>query len=127
MSGWPSWDSVVFVCWTSPLQDETPVCHDCLVANATSKFIINISSRHGCSGVNVWSPAGNCNKSVLTYGHSPGPLNTISRFEIIIEGLQAFTGIAGNGNRGMSSEEQGLRNKLRERIGLLKRFVYCNC
>ena len=39
---------VVFVCWTSPLQDETPVCHDCLVVNGTSKFITNIPSRHGC-------------------------------------------------------------------------------
>ena len=34
------------LCWTSPLQDGTPVCHDCLVVNGTSKFIINISSRH---------------------------------------------------------------------------------
>ena len=41
-------ESVVFVCWTSPLQDDTPVCHDYLVVNGTSKFIINISSRHGC-------------------------------------------------------------------------------
>ena len=41
-------ESVVFVCWTSPLQDETPVYNDCLVVNGTSKFIINISSRHGC-------------------------------------------------------------------------------
>ena len=24
-------ESVVFVCWTTSLQDETPVCHDCLV------------------------------------------------------------------------------------------------
>ena len=55
----PSWGSVVFVCWTIPLQDDMPVCHDCLVVNGTSKFIINISSRHGCQGVNVWSPAGN--------------------------------------------------------------------
>ena len=55
---------------------------------------------------------------VLTYGHSPGPLNTISNLGL--EGLQAFTGIAGNGNRGVSSGEEGLRNKLRERIGLLK-------
>ena len=47
----------MFVCWTSPLQDETPVCHDCLVVNGTSKFIINISTRHGCKGVNVWSLA----------------------------------------------------------------------
>ena len=39
---------VVFVCWMSPLQDETPVCHACLVVNGTSKSIINISSRHGC-------------------------------------------------------------------------------
>ena len=62
---------------------------------------------------------------VLTYGHSPGPLNTISNLGS--EGLQAFTGTAGNGNRGVGSGEQGLRNKLRERIGLLKRFVYCKC
>ena len=41
-------ESVVFVCWTSPLQDDTPIYHDCLVVNGTSKFIINISSRHGC-------------------------------------------------------------------------------
>ena len=40
-------ESVVFVVWMIPLQDETPVCHDCLVVNGTSKFIINISSRHG--------------------------------------------------------------------------------
>ena len=41
--------SVVFVCWTIPLQDDTPVCHDCLlVVNGTSTFIINIPSRHGC-------------------------------------------------------------------------------
>ena len=40
--------SVAFVCWTIPLQNDTPVCHDCLVVNGTSKFIINISSRHGC-------------------------------------------------------------------------------
>ena len=26
----------------------TPVCHDCLVVNGTSKFIINILSRRGC-------------------------------------------------------------------------------
>ena len=62
---------------------------------------------------------------ILTYAHSPGPLNTIS--DLRLEGLQAFTGIAGNGNRGVSSGEQGLCNKLRERIGLLKRFVYCKC
>ena len=53
----------------------------------------------------------------------PGPLNTISNLGL--EDLQAFTGIAGNGNRGVSSGEQGPRNKLRERIGLLKQFVYC--
>ena len=40
--------SVGFVCWTIPLQDDTPVCHDCLLVNGTSKFIMNISSRHGC-------------------------------------------------------------------------------
>ena len=41
-------ESVVFVVWTIPLQDETPIYYDCLVVNGTSKFIINISSRHGC-------------------------------------------------------------------------------
>ena len=41
-------ESSVFVCWTSPLQGETSVCHDCLVVSGTSKFIINISPRHGC-------------------------------------------------------------------------------
>ena len=40
--------SGVFDCWTVPLQDDTPVCHDCLVVNGTSTFIVNISSRHGC-------------------------------------------------------------------------------
>ena len=42
------WVSGVFVCRTISLQDDTPVCHDCLVVNGTSTFIINISSRHGC-------------------------------------------------------------------------------
>ena len=28
-----SGESVVFVCRTSLLQEETPVCHDCLVVN----------------------------------------------------------------------------------------------
>ena len=56
--------SVEFVCWTSPLQGTTAVCHDCLVMNGTSKLIINVPSRHGCWGVNVWSLAGNYNKSV---------------------------------------------------------------
>ena len=55
----------------------------------------------------------------------PGPRNY--DIDLGLEGLQAFTGIAGNRNRGVSSGEQGLRNKLRERIGLLKRFVYCTC
>ena len=64
-------------------------------------------------------------KRVLTYGHLPGPLNTISNLGL--EGLQTFTGTAGNGNHGVSSGEQGLRNKLRERIGLLEQFVYCKC
>ena len=41
-------ESVVFVVWMISLQDETPVCHDCLVVNRISKFIINIPSRHGC-------------------------------------------------------------------------------
>ena len=41
-------ESIVFVVWTIPRREETPVCHDCLVVNGTSKLIINISSRHGC-------------------------------------------------------------------------------
>ena len=39
---------VAFVSWTSPLQEETPVCQDCFMVKGTSKFIINIPSRHGC-------------------------------------------------------------------------------
>ena len=42
--------SVVFVCWTIPLQDDTPVCHDCLVVDRTSSFIINIPSRPPLTG-----------------------------------------------------------------------------
>ena len=30
------------------LQDDTPVCHDCLVVNGTSTFIINTTSLHSC-------------------------------------------------------------------------------
>ena len=56
--------SVVFVGRTSSLQGGEPVCHDCLVVNGTSKSVINISSRHGCWGVNVWSPAGKYSKGV---------------------------------------------------------------
>ena len=48
VSGQESWGSVVFVIWTIPLQDDTPVCHDCLVVNGTRTFITNIPSRHGC-------------------------------------------------------------------------------
>ena len=40
--------SGMFVCWTMPLQNDTHVCHDCLVVNGTSTFIINIPPRHGC-------------------------------------------------------------------------------
>ena len=29
-------------------REETPVCHDCLVVNGTSKLIINVPSRHRC-------------------------------------------------------------------------------
>ena len=43
----------VFVCWTSRT---TPVCHDCLVVNETSKFIIN-TFLHGTAA------------RVLTSGH----------------------------------------------------------
>ena len=53
----------MFVSWSS-LQGGEPVCHDCLVVNGTSKLVVNISSRHGCWGVNVWSPAGNYSKGV---------------------------------------------------------------
>ena len=67
----PSWGSVVFVCWTIPLQDNTAVCHDCLVVNG--QFIINIPSRHDCLGVNVWSPAGNYNKSVNVWSLARAP------------------------------------------------------
>ena len=114
----------MFVCWTSPRQDETPVCHDCSVVNGTSKFIINISYGTAARVLTSGHPPETIIR-VLTYGHSPGP----PHHDIVlgIEGLQAFTGIARNGNRGVSSGEQGLRNKLRERIGLLKRFVYCTC
>ena len=40
-------DGVLGLCSLS-LQDDAPVCYDCLVVNGTSKFIINIPSRHGC-------------------------------------------------------------------------------
>ena len=43
-----SWGSVVHVCTTISLEDDTPVCHDCLVVNGTSTFIISIPLRHGC-------------------------------------------------------------------------------
>ena len=43
---------------------------------------------------------------VLTYGHSPGHLNTISKLGI--EDLQVLTGIAANGYRGVSSGGQRL-------------------
>ena len=60
--------SVVFLCWTIPLQDDTPVCHDCLVVNGTSTFITNICTAAGVltsghppetrtKSVNVWSLA----------------------------------------------------------------------
>ena len=60
---------------------------------------------------------------VFAYGHSPGPLK--HDVDLGDEGLQAFSGIAKNGYHGVSSGEQGLRNKLRGRIGLLERFIYC--
>ena len=47
----------MFVCWTIPLQDDTPVCHDCLVVNGTSTFIIIYV--HGTAA------------RVLTSGHPP--------------------------------------------------------
>ena len=69
-------ESVVFVCGTSPLQDETPVCHDCLMVNGTSKFIINTVYLHGTAARVLTSghPPETIIR-VLTYGHSPGPLN----------------------------------------------------
>ena len=75
-------ESIVFVVWTIPLQDETPVRHDCFVVNGTSNFIINIPSRYGCWGVNVWSPRETV-IIVLTYGHSPGSLDTPPVYNLI--------------------------------------------
>ena len=43
---WFEWLGVLGLC-SVPLQDDTPVCNDGLV-NGTSKFIINIPSRHCC-------------------------------------------------------------------------------
>ena len=94
----------MFVCWAIPLQDAALVCHDCLVVNGNPP---------------------ETRTRVLTYGHSPGPLR--HDIDLGLDGLQALAGTAENGNRGMSSGEQGLRNRLRERIGLLKRFIYCKC
>ena len=37
-------ESIVFVVWTIPLQDEMPVCYDCLVVNGISKFIASVVS-----------------------------------------------------------------------------------
>ena len=62
---------------------------------------------------------------VLTYGRSPGPPKHDIDFGV--EGLQASASAAETENRGVSNGEQGLRDKLRERIGLLKQFIYCNC
>ena len=58
------------------------------------------------------------------YGHSPGPLN----HDIGFWGrrLVSSSGTSENGNRAVSSGEQELRNKLRKRIRLLERFIYCN-
>ena len=43
-----SWASVVYPYRTISLQDDTPVCHDCLVVNGTSTLTKNTPSRHGC-------------------------------------------------------------------------------
>ena len=69
-----SWAYVVYHCRTSSLQDDTPVCHECLVVNGTSTLTKNIPSRHGCLGANVWSPALETRSRVLMYSHPPGPL-----------------------------------------------------
>ena len=46
------WLAVLGLCSVRVLDEPsavmTPVCHDCLVVNGTSKFKINIPSRHGC-------------------------------------------------------------------------------
>ena len=117
-------DSVVFVGWTSPLQDDA--CMSLLLGGEWNKQVyIKIYLHDTAARVLMSGHPPETITRVLTYGHSPGPLNTISDWGL--EGLQTFTGTVGNGNRGVSSGEQGLRNNLRERIGLLKRFVYCKC
>ena len=47
------WLAVLGLCSVCVLDElsagrDACVCHDCLVVNGTSKFIINISSRHDC-------------------------------------------------------------------------------
>ena len=61
---------------------------------------------------------------VLTYGHSPGPLKHDLVFGV--EGLQALSAQQRR-KPWKSSREQRLHNKLRERIGLLERLIYCKC
>ena len=46
------------------------------MVNGTSKLIINISSRHGCKGVNVWPPAGNYNVGVNVWSLARVPETT---------------------------------------------------
>ena len=61
----------MFVCWTSPLQGEMPVCHDCLVVNGTSKFIIIYLHGTAARVLTSGHPPETITR-VLTYGHSPG-------------------------------------------------------
>ena len=60
---------------------------------------------------------------MLTYGHSPRPLEHDIVFRLkVCKPLPVHQEME---TVGVSSGEQGLRNKLRERIGLLERFIYC--
>ena len=65
---------------------------------------------------------------VLTYGHSPGHLNTISKFwvkkKFVNRRLASLDRYSSKG-KPWSEQWRTRAAKLRERIGLLERFVYC--
>ena len=70
--------SVVFVGRTSSLQGGEPVCHDCLVLNGTIKLVIIYLHGTAVRVLTSGHPPESTAK-VLTFGHQPGPLNTLSR------------------------------------------------